>query len=111
MPTDSSAILIIGMSEKQTIRMGRRGTIVIPARLRRRYALEEGSLLLADERPDGILLRPAVAMPVEISTPERKAELLLSGALDADDYARARDAVRKMGLDPDAIPHEKPRDR
>jgi len=39
--------------------------------------LEERALVIAEEREDGILLRPAVAMPVEIYT-ERKAEFLLS---------------------------------
>jgi len=39
-----------------------------------RRRLEEGALVIAEEREDGILLRPAVAMPVEIYTSERKAE-------------------------------------
>jgi len=91
-----------------TTKIGKRGTVVIPAALRRRFGLEEGALVLLEEREDGVLLRPAVAMPVEIYTPERRAELLLSNAVDADDYARAVDAVRDMGLDPDAIPHHKP---
>jgi glyoxylase I family protein len=51
----------------------------------------------------------AVATPVEVYTPKRKAEFLLSNAVDAKDYARAVRAVRKMGLDPAAVPHRKPR--
>jgi hypothetical protein len=51
---------------------------------------------------------PAIAMPVEIYTPERRAELLLSNAVDAEDYARAVEAVRTMGLDPTTIPHQPP---
>jgi hypothetical protein len=39
---------------------------------------------------------------------ERTAEFLLSNAVDADDYARAREDVRAMGLDPDAVAHRKP---
>jgi AbrB family looped-hinge helix DNA binding protein len=39
--------------------MGRRGTVVIPAELRRQYGLGEGSHLIAEARPEGILLRPA----------------------------------------------------
>lgn len=99
------------MKNPERTQVGKRGTIVIPARLRRRYGLSEGTLVVAEERPEGILLRPAVALPVEIYTPERKAELLLQNAVDAEDYARARAEVRKMGLDPDAIPHDKPRRR
>ncbi len=39
---------------------------------------------------------------------ERTAEFLLSNAVDAEDYARAREEVRSMGLDPDAVAHRKP---
>ena len=65
-------------------------------------------MIIAEPREDGILLRPAVAVPVETYTPKRKAEFLLSTAVDAEDYARAEEEVRKMGLDPDKIPHRKP---
>ena len=89
----------------ETSKVGKRGTVVIPATLRRRFGIEEGSLVIAEEREDGILIRPAVVLSVEVYTPERKAEFLLSNAIDAEDYARAREEVRKLGLDPDFIPH------
>ena len=92
----------------ETSRVGKRGTVVIPAPLRRRFGIEEGSLVIAEERPEGILIRPAVALPVESYTPERRAEFLLSNAVDADDYAAAVREVREMGLDPDRIAHRKP---
>jgi hypothetical protein len=41
-------------------------------------------------------------------TPERKAEFLLSNAVDAADYREARKDVLKLGIDPDSIPHHKP---
>src|SRR2546430_4638935 len=44
----------------------------------------------------------------KIYTPDRMAETLLSNAIDAADYARAEETVRKMGLDPAAIPHYRP---
>ena len=90
-------------------RIGKRGTVVIPSRLRRRYGLEEGALVIAEEREDGILLRPAVALPVEIYTDDRKAEFLLSNAVDAEGYAAAVKMVKEeFGLDPATIPHVKP---
>ena len=46
---------------------------------------------------------------LEIYTAERRAEFLLSNAVDARDYARAAKDVRKLGLDPEKIPHRKPR--
>ena len=98
------------MTDEQnpTTQVGKRGTIVIPARLRRRYGLEEGTLVVAEPRDDGILLRPAVALPVEIYTPERIAEFLLNNAVDAEDYRSAREELKRLGLDPDAVPHEPP---
>lgn len=95
-------------SESETSKVGKRGVVVIPARMRRRFGLEEGSLVIAEETEDGILIRPAVALPVEIYTPERKAEFLLSNALDQEEYQEALNEVRQMGLDPQAIPHYRP---
>lgn len=48
-----------------TTRMGKRGTLVIPAALRRRHGLDEGTLVLLEETAEGVRLRPAVAVPVE----------------------------------------------
>lgn len=89
-------------------KVGKRGSVIIPANLRRRYGIEEGSLVVAEARPEGVLIRPAVAIPVEIYTKERKAEFLLSNAVDEEDYAWAVKEVRKLGLDPDKIPHRHP---
>ena len=89
-------------------RVGKRGAVVIPSKLRRRFGFEEGSLVIAEEREEGVLIRPAVVLPIESYTVERKAEFLLTNAVDAKDYARAVREVRKLGLDPDRIPHRKP---
>ncbi|HEU0079424.1 MAG TPA: hypothetical protein VFQ76_17340 [Longimicrobiaceae bacterium] len=47
-------------------------------------------------------------LPVEIYTPERRAEFLVTNATDANDYRAAVQAVREMGLDPARIPHDEP---
>ena len=90
-------------------RVGKRGSVVIPAALRRRYGIEEGSFVVAEPCEGGVLIRPALVLPVEVYTPERKAQFLLSNAVDAADYAGAVAEVRAMGLDPKTIPHYKPR--
>ena len=90
------------------MKVGKRGTVVIPSTLRRRYGLAEGRLLVAEARDEGILLRPAAVLPIEVYGAERQAEFLLSNAVDARDYARSVATVREMGLDPDTIPHVKP---
>jgi AbrB family looped-hinge helix DNA binding protein len=96
------------MRTQQSARVGKRGAIIVPASLRKRFGIEEGSLVVAEEKEDGILIRPAVIVPVERYTPERKAEFLLSNAVDANDYRKARKEVRKLGLDPDSIRHVRP---
>jgi len=93
----------------QSAKVGKRGAVVIPAKLRKKFGIEEGSSVLVEEGPDGVVIRPAVTVPVEVWTPERKAAFLLENAVDLQDYARARREVRRMGLDPDKIPHGKPR--
>lgn len=93
----------------EAVKVGRRGTIIVPAKLRRRYGIEEGGLVTAEAREEGVLIRPAIVVPVEHYTPERKAEFLLSTATTAKDYQRARREVRKLGVDPDTIRHRRPR--
>lgn len=51
-------------TEQITVRVGKRGTVVLPARLRRRLGIDEDSLLVTEELAGGILFRPAVAVPV-----------------------------------------------
>ena len=92
----------------QSARVGKRGAIVVPANLRRRFGIEEGSIVIAEEKDDGILIRPAIVVPVERYGAERKAEFLLSNATDEADYRKARKAVQKLGVDPDSVPHRRP---
>ena len=94
-----------------TTKIGKRGAVVIPAGLRRKYGFEEGSLVVAEAREEGVLLRPTVTLPLERYTPERKAEFLLNNAVTSRDYAWALEEVKKMGIDPKTIPHEKPKSR
>ena len=38
----------------------------------------------------------------------RKAEFLLSNAVNYGEYLRVRKAVQQLGLDPDSVPHVRP---
>jgi hypothetical protein len=55
----------------------------------------------------GSVIRRISSFAVERYTPERKAEFLLSNAVTTADYQRARKEVRKLGIDPDSIPHRR----
>lgn len=93
---------------RDTAKIGKRGTLVIPAAIRKRLGLEEGDLVVLEETADGLEVKPAAAVPIEIYAPERKAAFLLENAVDENDYERARDEVHRLGIDPDEIEHERP---
>ena len=54
-----------------TIQINQRGTLTLPKELRKRLGLEKGGVVMAEESSEGIILKPAVAFPVEIYTDER----------------------------------------
>jgi len=47
-------------------------------------------------------------LPVEIYSPGHRAEFLLNNAVSAEDHCQARAEVKRMGLDPDGIKHQRP---
>jgi AbrB family looped-hinge helix DNA binding protein len=87
---------------KATVTITSRGVITLPAKLRQSMGLQADDHLIAETTPDGLLLRPAVTLPVEIYTPERvqefdaaEAELAAVLAVRAPGVKRAAKAVRK----------------
>lgn len=93
----------------QTVVVGKRGTVVIPIKMRKRYRLDEGSPMLFEEREEGIMIRPAIttSVDVEIYTQERLAEFFLNNVLTKAGYLEARQDVLAMGIDPDSIDHNR----
>ncbi len=51
--------------------LSERGVLTLPAKLRKAMGLGAGQPLIAEATPDGLLLRPAVTLPVEIYTADR----------------------------------------
>ncbi len=88
------------------VRVGKRGTLVIPAQTRRHYGFDEGEMLVMEERPEGLLIKPARTYETEVYTPERTAEFMLNNAVTAAEYDEAVSEAREMGVDPSAIPHQ-----
>ncbi len=88
--------------------IGRRGTLVIPAVLRKQFGLQDGSSVIAEARDEGVLIRPVSVSPVEIYSDTRKAGFLLNNAVTEQDYREAVETVQSMGLDPATIPHDRP---
>ncbi len=91
----------------KTIVMGKRGTVVIPAKIRRSLHLDEGSAIQLVQRDNTIVMSPIAkqASEVEIYTPERLAEFFLNNVMTREGYLEARKDVEAMGIDPDSIDH------
>lgn len=66
------SVILPTMREEITI--GRRGAITLPSRLRKRFGLGQNDKLIVEETDQGLLLRPAVSMPIEVYSEERIAE-------------------------------------
>jgi antitoxin PrlF len=59
---------------KATLTVTSRGVVTLPAKLREALGLKADDQLIAETTPDGLLLRPAVTLPVEIYSDRRVAE-------------------------------------
>lgn len=54
-----------------TIQINERGTLTLPKELRKRLGLEKGGVIIAEISDNGIILKPAVAFPIEMYTDSR----------------------------------------
>lgn len=51
---------------KTTLAVTSRGVVTLPAKLRKALGLSADDQLIAETTPEGLLLRPAVTLPIEI---------------------------------------------
>ena len=56
---------------KTTLTITSRGVITLPAKLRQAMGLRADDQLIAETTAEGLLLRPAVTLPIEIYSDER----------------------------------------
>ena len=56
---------------KTTLIVTSRGVVTLPAKLRKALGLNADDQLIAETTPDGLLLRPAVTLPIEIYNEKR----------------------------------------
>lgn len=90
-----------------TVSIGQSGIVPLPLAMCQELGIGTGSVVMLETQDGAIVIRP-VSAEFESYTPERKAEFLLSNALDAADYVAACNEVRKLGLDPERVPHHRP---
>jgi AbrB family looped-hinge helix DNA binding protein len=56
---------------KTALTITSRGVVTLPAKLRREMGLKADDQLIAETTPEGLLLRPAVTLPVEMYSEAR----------------------------------------
>ncbi|MCS6995448.1 MAG: AbrB/MazE/SpoVT family DNA-binding domain-containing protein [Casimicrobiaceae bacterium] len=83
-----------------TLTITHRGVVTLPAKLRQALGLKANDQLIAEVTPEGLLLRPAVTLPIELYTPERErefdaAEAELAAALAARRQKRSTASTRR----------------
>ncbi len=83
-----------------TIKMGKRGTIVLPAKLRKQFGLEDGSLLVTEAKDGEIRLRPAFVYEPEVWSPEETAYFILINSVTKEEWDRNLPSVLELGVDP-----------
>jgi AbrB family looped-hinge helix DNA binding protein len=59
---------------KAAVIINSRGVITLPSKLRKSMGLKADDQLIAETTPEGLLLRPAVTLPVEIYSADRVRE-------------------------------------
>jgi AbrB family looped-hinge helix DNA binding protein len=62
---------------KTTLTVTRRGVVTLPAKLRQALGIKADDQLIAETTPEGLLLRPAVTLPVEIYSAEAELDKVL----------------------------------
>ena len=56
---------------KTTVTVTSRGVVTLPAKLRRELGVKPDDQLIAETTPEGLLLRPAVTLPIELYSDKR----------------------------------------
>jgi AbrB family looped-hinge helix DNA binding protein len=59
---------------RATLTITERGVVTLPAKLRQVLGIKPNDQLIAETTPEGLLLRPAVTLPLEMYTPQRLRE-------------------------------------
>jgi AbrB family looped-hinge helix DNA binding protein len=78
---------------KTTLTVTSRGVVTLPAKLRQALGLKPDDQLIAETTPEGLLLRPAVTLPVELYTEKRIREFDQAEA-DLDQALRRKKRAR-----------------
>ena len=76
-----------------TLVVSSRGQITLPARVRKRLGIKSGDVVILEDRPEEIVLRPGIVLEYERYTDEQIAEWDAADALDDQERARLLEAL------------------
>lgn len=76
---------------KTNLVVSSRGQLTLPSEIRKKYGIDEGSVLVAEDRDGEIILKPAAVMEVEYYSDEQIKELV---AADRFENNREREVAR-----------------
>ena len=77
-----------------SVKLNERGTLTLPKRLREKYAMDGDSTVIVEDAGDGILVRPAEVVPVEIYSEARLTEFA-KGDAELSRYLKSKSRGRK----------------
>ena len=80
---------------KRTLTVTDRGTLTLPAELRRQLGIKAGDQLIAEATAEGLLLHPAMTLPVEAYNDARIAEFDAAEAELGEVLRRKRSASHR----------------
>jgi AbrB family looped-hinge helix DNA binding protein len=79
---------------KVTLTVTDRGVVTLPAAIRRALGIGADDQLIAEVTSEGLLLRPAVTLPIEIYSAERVREFD-QGEAELDTYLKRRKKAKR----------------
>lgn len=82
---------------KTNLIVSSRGQLTLPSEMRKKYKIDEGSVLVAEDRNGEIILRPATVMEVEYYTDDQINEWVAADTFQSDkDRSTARAKLMKL---------------
>lgn len=76
-----------------TLVVSSRGQITLPARVRKRLGIKSGDVVILEDRPEEIVLRPGIVLEYERYTDEQIAEWDAADALNDQERTRLLEAL------------------
>ena len=80
----------------ETLVVSSRGQITLPARLRKRYGIKGGDVVILEERGNEVVLKPAAVLELEIYSDEQIAEWDAHDRLEDVERRQIIEAAEKL---------------